>query len=132
MRIKKYKYLPGLILIIGIIYACRPVSKSEPEEILGLDLLEGTWYLNKEELYRRILFQDSTHLALDTHIDTMFFYTYSLEGDTLCLYDDYGELINHNIILKLDKDSLIFANLLDKVGIQRYSRSRDSSQVNDL
>jgi hypothetical protein len=84
--------------------------------------LLGTWYLNEQDLYNKIYFQDSMHLALDTHLDTMFFFTYQLKNDTLLLFDKKGKLHNYNIIQKLTADSLIFKNLLDKEDIQRYSR----------
>ncbi|NJO03116.1 MAG: hypothetical protein HC880_16835 [Bacteroidia bacterium] len=86
--------------------------------------MQGTWFANEWGLYHTIFVQDSTHLALDTHIDTMFFFSYTLEGDTLSLYRAYGQFVNQNVILKLTQDSLVFANLLDKIGVQRYSRKR--------
>jgi hypothetical protein len=84
--------------------------------------LLGTWYLNEQDLYNKIYVQDSMHIAFDTHLDTMFFYTYQLKNDTLLLFDKKGKLHNYNIIQKLTPDSLIFKNLLDKDGVQRYSR----------
>lgn len=111
----------NFMILFLIVIACSPITKQKDKQVEQI-FLEGTWYLNAEELYHKIYFQDSIHIGLDTHIDTIFFYTYKLQGDTLSLYDDYGDLVNHNIILKLSRDSLIFENLLDKVGVQRYVR----------
>ncbi len=96
----------------------------ETEKQIAYSQLEGAWYLNQPGLYHTIYFQDSTHLALDTHIDTIFFFSYQIHSDTLFLYGEYETFINYNIIQKLTRDSLIFENLLDKEGIQRYAREK--------
>ncbi|MCU0445961.1 MAG: hypothetical protein MUE85_13710 [Microscillaceae bacterium] len=113
-----------IINTIAIIYlfftqACLPPTDHQTPQA---QKLLGTWYLNENDLYNKIYFQDSSHVAFDTHLDTMFFYTYRLQNDTLLLFDKKGQLHNYNIIQKLSVDSLIFNNLLDKEGIQRYSR----------
>jgi len=87
-------------------------------------MLGGTWFAKKHDLYHTIYIQDSTHIGLDTHIDTVFFYEYKLIGDSLALYKPHGELVNYNRILQLTPDTLVFETLLDKAEIIGYSRKR--------
>ncbi|MDX2305633.1 MAG: hypothetical protein NW226_22685 [Microscillaceae bacterium] len=116
-----------LILNSSLAVSCKPPKRSVKDIKNPYKLLAGTWYLNSYELYHKIYFQDSSHVGFDTHIDTVFFYNYIVNADTLELYDQYGDMVNQNIILKLDGDSLVFANLLDKEGIQRYSRIKSET-----
>ena len=114
---------PGICFLFMV--CCQPTkpeAKKKQIQKENMAKLEGTWYLNEWDLYNRIYFQDSIHVALDSHIDTMYFYNYELKNDTLFLFDDHGRTITYSIILKLTEDSLVFAGLLDKPDIQRYSR----------
>jgi hypothetical protein len=109
---------------MSILLSCRRSSKQAediPKNIVNTELI-GTWYLNKWDLYHTLYIQDTTHIVIDNHIDTLFYYTYDIKGDTLNLYQKYEELVNHNRILKLTKDSLVFENFLDKADVQRYGK----------
>jgi hypothetical protein len=112
-----------LMCLVGLLslYACLPADSQQQKDFKPAQL-EGTWYLNRADLYHTLHFQDSANVALDSHIDTMFFYQYRLHKDTMFLYEKDGKPINYNIILKLTTDSLVFENLLDNAGIQRYSK----------
>ena len=87
-------------------------------------MLLGTWYAQEKGLYHTLYIQDSTHIGLDTHIDTTFFYRYSLVGDSLAFYKRNGELINYNRILQISPDTLVFESILDRAEILRYSRKK--------
>ena len=101
--------------------ACMPSqNRSETRS----DMLLGTWYAKDVNLYHTLYVQDSTHIGLDTHIDTTFFYAYKLVGDSLALYKPHGELLNYNHILQLTTDTLVFESLLDRAEILGYSRRR--------
>lgn len=87
-------------------------------------MLLGTWYAREKGLYHTLYVQDSTHIGLDTHIDTTFFYKYELIGDSVAFYKANGELINYNRILHMTADTLIFESILDRAEILRYSRKK--------
>lgn len=87
-------------------------------------MLLGTWYAKDYNLYHTLYVQDSAHIGLDTHIDTLFFYEYRLLGDCLALYKPHGELVNYNRILQLTPDTLVFDALLDRGEIIGYSRKK--------
>lgn len=107
-------------MIINLLPAC---TASPEDRLSKKEQILGTWYLSEwDNLYHKLYFQDSTHLAIDTRLDTMFFYQYELKNDTLFLFGKKGERITFNLIRKLSPDSLIFESLLDKADIQRYSR----------
>lgn len=119
------KKLSCLFVFLSIcLFACRhtPSEHQQGKVPFSKSQLIGTWYLNEWDLYRIIYIQDSMHLVIDNHIDTLFFYDYALKNDTLVLMGKYGTIVNYNKILKLTSDSLIFENFLDKAGVQRYSR----------
>jgi hypothetical protein len=107
-----------VFLVLGLL-ACLPPRNPRN---LRLEMLQGTWYAPKKGLYHTIYVQDSTHIAFDTHIDTVFFYEYKIEGDSLALYKPHGEFVNHNRILLLSYDSLVFDNLLDTGDRLYYTR----------
>lgn len=108
-------------LMTGLLFSCSPPQNQRTNR---LEMLAGTWYAKDYNLYHTIYVQDSTHIALDTHIDTTFFYEYKLLGDTLALYKPHGELVNHNRILLLTADTLVLEALLDRDEILAYSRRR--------
>jgi hypothetical protein len=108
------------VVCLSLFLSCYSATSSN--RYTDLQLLQGTWYGEEKDLYHTIYFQDSTHIVLDSHIDTLFNYEYKLVGSSLYLYKAHGELLNSNRILKLTSDSLIFENLIDKEGIQRYAR----------
>lgn len=122
------KNLFKLLIFIFVISSCQAPSSEEEETQDPKDFAEltGTWSQNTQGLYHTIYVQDSMHIVLDTHIDTMISYTYRLQTDTLFLYNEYGNQVNYNLILKLTDDSLIFENLLDRVGIQKYARKKNA------
>lgn len=110
------------ILSVCFIACSAPQTQYQKTETAKSKLI-GTWYLNEWDLYNKIYFQDSIHVVFDNHIDTLYAYTYQLKDDTLFLFKKYQEQVNYNVILKLTDDSLIFANLLDKQGVQKYTRN---------
>ncbi len=112
-----------LFIIVGFV-ACQRTSQERQQAKITFSKsqLIGTWYLNQWDLYKTLYIQDSMHMVIDNHIDTLFFYEYDLKNDTLVLMEKYGKVVNYNKILQLNSDSLIFENFLDKAGIQRYSR----------
>ncbi len=110
-------------LSIGLNACKRPSPDRQQVKItFPKSQLIGTWHLNEWDLYRILYIQDSTHIVIDNHIDTLFYYEYDLRHDTLVLMEKHEKIVNYNKILKLTSDSLVFGNFLDKEGIQRYSR----------
>ncbi len=126
-----FKYLILFCLcVVFFSVSCKSRSQGQSSQALPAvaaiksDELIGTWYSNEWDLYHTIYVQDSTHLVIENHIDTLFFYDYALRRDTLFIYKKYGQLVSYHPILRLTKDSLIFDGFLDKPAIQRYSRTK--------
>ncbi|TAE19088.1 MAG: hypothetical protein EAZ95_02625 [Bacteroidetes bacterium] len=117
----KIKIFLSFVALSALFLACSPPQRSSDRR---LDMIHGTWYASHKGLYHTLYFQDSTHIGLDTHIDTTFFYDYKIIGDSLALYKPHGELLNYNPILKLTPDTLVFEYLLDRGKIACYSRRK--------
>ena len=116
------KYYKIIFHFLLLFFSCTLPKENKNNAVDLKNKIIGTWYLNEWDLYNKIYVQDSTHIIFDNHIDTLYVFTYQIKGDTLFLYKRHGELVNYNIIQKLTNDSLVFENLLDKQGIQKYSR----------
>lgn len=92
----------------------------------ALDIM-GLWYLNEWDLYHTIRFIDKQRVEFDTHIDTILTYDYEIRPDSLIIYNEGGDRLYINLIEKLSRDTLVFKNLMEKVGSQRYSRKRSKT-----
>lgn len=92
------------------------------EAALDRNLIIGTWKRAEWDLYHTLYFQDSIHIGLDTHIDTIFFLEYEIKKNELLLYDKNQQLIKSQKILKLSSDSLVLESLLDKPQRMAYAR----------
>ena len=117
---------PNIFLFFYLFFvfvACTPSKKDTNH-----GKIVGTWYANEANLYHTLYFQDSLHLALDTHIDTTFFYEYHFIGDSaLAICKKYAQVISRHKILKLDQDSLVLQGLLDRGDTLRYGKARKFS-----
>lgn len=111
-------------LFIGLILI-QVCSLPDPKELNRKPDLLGTWQAEHQGLYHTLYVQDSIHIALDTHLDTVFFLEYQKMGDSLILKRSHGRILAHHRILKLDWDSLILDGLLDRPGLQRYRRKHE-------
>ncbi|GAB4395798.1 MAG: hypothetical protein OHK0053_06590 [Microscillaceae bacterium] len=111
-------------LAVMALEGCHPRETSYLQHPAAAQLLIGTWQSGESDLYHTLYFQDSLHLVLDSHLDTLFYYTYRLRGDSLWLYREYGRPLTYCLILKLSPDSLVFAQLLDRAGPIRYGRKQ--------
>lgn len=111
--------------ILLVIVSCQAKPRVEQtQSAQDFADLKGTWTQGRPGLYHTLYVQDSIHIVLDTHIDTMFSYTYRLEADTLFLYNEFGNQVNYDLIHKLTEDSLVFESLLDRAGEQKYARKK--------
>lgn len=111
--------------LLGGLSALEGCKLPSPEELNRKPELRGTWEAPHHGLYHTLYVQDSIHIAVDTHLDTVFFYEYLHTGDTLQLLRSHGRHLATHRILKLDWDSLILDGLLDRPGIQRYRRKHE-------
>lgn len=101
--------------------ACTPEPPLNKQQA-RLGMFGGTWYSREKGLYHTLYVQDSSHIGLDTHMDTVLFFAYKIVGDSLALYHKHGKLINYNRILKLTDDTLVFESLLDRGEPLGYSK----------
>lgn len=117
--------IPLLLFLWLILFGGQGCKLPDPQELNRKPKLLGTWKANHDGLYHTLYVQDSIHIALDTHLDTVFFFEYQKHGDSLLLKRSHGRPLAGHRILKLDWDSLILDGLLDRAGIQRYRRKHE-------
>ncbi|OJJ22587.1 hypothetical protein BKI52_07870 [marine bacterium AO1-C] len=89
----------------------------------------GVWYLNEWDLYHTIRFIDKQKVEFYTHIDTILTYDYELRPDSLLIFNEQGQRLYINLINDLTRDTLVFENLMEKVGVQHYSRKQIKKNV---
>lgn len=87
----------------------------------AIDIM-GVWYLNQWDLYHTIRFIDKKRVEFYTHIDTVLTYDYEIRPDSLLIYNERGDRLYINIIGHLTRDTLVFENLMEKSGMEHYSR----------
>jgi hypothetical protein len=121
MNGKNFRFCCILLGVVGKMLACTPPKSPHENRV---EMLQGTWHTPTKQLYHTLYIQDSVHIGLDTHIDTVFFYEYKLVGDSLAIYKPHGELVNYNRILQLTSDTLVFEQLLDRHTVIGYSKRR--------
>jgi len=116
MNNKSFYFLFFIVFILSSCIKHKPQSNAQIT-----DKIKGKWVLGREEMYHTLHFIDE-ELWVENHIDTVFEFYYEINQDTLFLYDfKTKKLLYTNLIAKLDEDSLVFYNFMEKSGEQAYA-----------
>jgi len=93
-------------------------KKIENTEILG------EWLLIKKQInYPMLTFNKDSNAIFSSMGDTVYRFKYYVKDSQLVLRDING-VMSKNVILKLDRDSLIFKSLIKNMKIQSYKHKR--------
>ena len=114
----------AFFLMTTILLCCNKRIRNVGDKKIENTEILGEWLLIKKQInYPMLTFNKDSNAIFSSMGDTVYRFKYYVKDSQLVLRDING-VMSKNVILKLDRDSLIFKSLIKNMKIQSYKHKR--------